>query len=335
MGRWLDALPPRYADAVPWVRFWHGISRGLSDPPAAIASIESAFDAFSRGDDAAGAWRSWAAMVDVRVQALDDVAPLQRALDVLPVLRARFPFPDLATEAAVVAAALTAYSNVRARDPAVRAWEDRALEIALAAGDARVRMDVGRALAFRCAYWGTDLVRARLVLEALKPIATTPGADPAHALMWHFGEANYYAHLGAAAASREAADRGLAVAERSGVHAWDAVLLSVRIYGSLAADDVASADADLRALAVAAGAAGRLAACSYQYTAATVALRRGDFREAVDRPRARARRVRAPHRGARAAVGQGTEEAARIAPAAARARRARRDARPACGRPLA
>ncbi len=288
MRRWLDALPEAYAEAVPWVRFWRGASRVLSDPSAAIASVDAAFEAFLRAGDPLGTWRSWAAAIDMRVQALDDVAPLVRSLDMLPDLRARFPIPDPATEAAVVGSALSAYSNVRAADAAVRGWEDRALEIALAPGDARTRMDVGRQLAVRCAYWGTDLVRARLVLEALRPIATVPGADPMHALMWHFGESNYHTHVGDAAAALDAADRGLAIAARTGVHAFDSVLLAVRIYASLADEDFPSATRDLRAIAgVTAG--GRLGACSYHYTAATVALRRGDLRDAVERSRAAAR----------------------------------------------
>ncbi len=288
MTRWLDAVPAPYADAVPWLRFWRGVSMFLADPPGAIASVEAAFDAFSRAADALGAWRSWAAAVDLRIHALDDFVPLGRLLDAVPGLRARLPFPDPATEAAVVGAALAGYGNVRARDPSLREWEGRALAIALAPGDARVRMDVGRQLVLQCAYWGTDLVRARVVLEALGPIAAIPGAEPMHALVWHVGEANYHAHMGDAKSALEAADRGLAVADRSGVRVWDSLLLSVRIYGALADEDFAAASRDLRALARAA-AGGRLAACSYHYTAGTTALRRGDFPEAVERASAAAR----------------------------------------------
>jgi tetratricopeptide (TPR) repeat protein len=288
MARWLEVVPRPYADAVPWLGFWRGVSGFLADPPRAVSSIEAAFDAFSRAGDAIGTWLSWSAAIDLRVRALDDFAPLGRLLDALPELRARLPFPDPATEAGVVGAALAGYGNTRARSPSVREWEDRALEIALAPVDPRVRMDVGRQLLLKCGYWGTDLVRARVVLEALGPIVSAPGADPMHALVWHVGEANYHAHLGDAKSALEAADRGLAVADRSGIHVWDSLLLSVRIYGALADEDYAAASRDLRTLARAA-AGGRLATASYHYTAATIALRRGDLREAVERARVAAR----------------------------------------------
>jgi hypothetical protein len=289
MRRWLDALPEAYAEAVPWLRYWRGVSRFLSDPAGAIASAAAAFDAFAKAGDALGAWRSWAAAVDMHIHARHDYAPLDARLDALPDLSARFPFPDPQTEAAVAGTALSAFTNRRPWDPRAADWEDRAATIALAPGDARTRMDVGRHLAFRWAFWAMDLVRARVVLEALRGVATAPDADPAHALMWHFGEANYHAHVGDAASTRAVADRGLEIAARSGVHVWDSLLLTVRLFGALAAEDLASADGDLRELARVVRDGQRLDGAAYHYAAATVALRRNDGREAAERARIAAR----------------------------------------------
>lgn len=288
LRHWLDAIPEAVAAAAPWIAYWHGVSRFLEDPPGAVASVEHALEAFARAGDAVGTWQSWATAVDLRIRALDALQPLERRLEELDVLRARLPFPDVATEASVVGAALSAFSNVRAWDPRVGPWEERALELALAPGEPSLRMSVGSQLAFRCAYWGTDLVRARMVLEALRPVATAPFADPMHALMWQFGEANYHAHVGAAELSMAAADLGLAVARRTGIHVWDPILLAVRIYGALASEDFDAAERDLRALA-AVSMKGRIAACSYQYTAANIALRHRRWREALERARTAAR----------------------------------------------
>jgi hypothetical protein len=288
LRRWLDALPAAYGDAVPWIRFWRGVSGFLQDPAAGIAAVEEAHVAFARSRDDQGTWRSWATAIDLRFLALDDFAPIARGLEALPSLLERHAIPDAATEAAVVASALTAFSNVRAGDPDARVWEDRALELALAPGEPRLRMDLGRHLLVGCAYWGTNLARARVLLDALGPIATAPGADPMHALVWHMGASNYHTHLGEAAAGIEVATRGLEIAERSGIHAWDALLLSVRIYGALAEEDYTSAVRDLRTLSRA-GSGGRLATCSYHYTAATVSLRRGRLAEAIEHARLAAR----------------------------------------------
>lgn len=290
MARWLEVVPESYVDAEPWLRFWRGVSRFLADPPGAIASVEAAFEAFSRAGDALGAWRSWAAAADLRIHALDDVAPIRRLMDAVPSLRARFPIPDPATEAAVVGTVLagTVYGDMRARGPSLRGWEDRALGIALSPGDARVRMDVARWLVLYCAYWGTDLVRARVVLESLGPLATAPGVDPIHTLAWHVAEASYHVHVGDARAALDAANRGLAIADRSAIPVLDSVLLTVRIHAALADEDYAGAARDLRALARA-DARGRLGACQYHQTAATLALRRGDLHEAIERARIAAR----------------------------------------------
>jgi hypothetical protein len=290
LGRWIDRLPAALLDQVPWLGYFRGVAHFPAQPRAALEHLARAHAAFVAAGDAAGAYRSWATAVDFHFLALSDMAPLDAALGALDALRVRFPgWPDRDTEAAVVASAVCAYANRRAADPRLAGWEERALEIALAPGPPRTRMNVGRQLAIHLSFWTADLVRARLVVDALRPLAVAPDADPADAIVWHIGEANWYAHTGDGPGARAAADRGLAIAVRSGVRLWDSVLLTVRIFGALCDDDFAAAQADLGVLAAVVPHAPALTACAYHYTAGVVALRRGNLREAVEHARAAVR----------------------------------------------
>jgi LuxR family transcriptional regulator, maltose regulon positive regulatory protein len=172
---------------------------------------------------------------------------------------------------------------LRAGDRALQ--DERAFSLALTPGDARRRMDAGWQLAFRGAFWGTDLVRARIVLETLLPIATAPGVDSVERLTWHAVEASYHAHLGNAAAARQASDQGLETAAESGLHHLDSVLLSARVLGALANDDIRLARRELPRLAAAAHAGAPFDAFSYQYTASLVAYRDDEVLEARERAR--------------------------------------------------
>ncbi len=289
LGRWIDHLPAAYLEAVPWLLYWRGLARFPGDPRGAIAAIDDAHDAFIRVGDAIGAYRTWASAVDIQFFALEDMAPLDRLIAELDDLRARFPeFPDPDTEAAVVAAVLCAFVNRRASDPRLEPWEERALAIALELGDLHARMNVGRQLGMHMSFWTADLVRARIVFDALRPLATASGADVTDALVWHVGEANWHAHTGDGEAARAVADRGLEIAIRSGVRLWDPVLLSVKVFGALADDDLAAAAADLAALEAVVEGAPRLSLCAHRYTAGVVALRQGEITQAVERSRAAA-----------------------------------------------
>jgi hypothetical protein len=284
LARWIARTPEAVAAEQPWLRFFSGIAAFHTDPAGAVRAVDEAHAAFVRAGEAAGAWRSWAAAAEMQFYAFDDFSSLGRRLDELDALRARLAPPDPSTEAAVVAAAFGAYANVRATDPRMRPWEDRALAIALSPGDARARLTAGRQLVTHLTYWSADVVRARILLEALEPLATAADADLADALLWHLGETAVHNYAGDGAGARRVADRGLALAARTGVHLWDAVLWTEKVFAALEQEDLATAQRDLAALGRTQRGS-RIADALWHYSAAAVAFRRGDPRKALESAR--------------------------------------------------
>jgi LuxR family maltose regulon positive regulatory protein len=285
LARWIERVPPGAAEHRPWLAFFGGIARFHADPSGAVGALERAHAEFVRSGDAVGAYRSWAAATDMQFYALEDVSSLGRRLDELEVLRKTLPIPDPATEAAVVASAFVAYANLRATDPRMREWEDRALAIALSPGDPRARLGVGRQLVAHLTYWGADVTRARTVLEALEPLATAKDVDLTDALIWHLGESALHDYAGDGARARRVVDRGLALAERSGIHLWDSVLWTEKVFGALELEDFASAQRDLAALSATTQRASRIGHALWHYSVAALAFRRGEHGKALERAR--------------------------------------------------
>jgi hypothetical protein len=284
LARWIARAPEGMKEREPWLGFFAGVARFHSDPAGAVRDVDRAHGRLAGSGDAAGAYRSWAAATEMQFYAFDDLSTLGARLDDLEVLRARLPIPDPATEAAVAAAAFGAYANVRAMDPRMREWEDRALRIALSPGDARARLTVGRQLVTHLTYWSADVVRARMLLEALEPLATAQGADLTDTLIWHLGATAVHNYAGDGAGARAVADRGLALAARTGVQLWDAVLWTEKVFAALEQEDLATAQRDLAALSRAQRAS-RIADALWHYAVAMVALRRGDHRKALESAR--------------------------------------------------
>jgi hypothetical protein len=282
--RWIARLPPSLVTAAPGLLQVRGLASFPAWPAQAIADLSAAFDASRAAGDTAGAYRSWAAAVNVQLVALENVRPLSGWLEQLRALPVEALDPD--TEAAVIAAALGALNTVRPFDPEIRAWEDRALAVVLGSGDRGVQLAAGGTLLFLLSFFGLDLRRARLLIDALRPVVTSEGSPAADAILCHVSEGIWHAHTGDGARARAVAERGLARAERSGVRIWDPLLHATRVFGALEREELGAASDALVPFAAAVSDRVPLVRCSYHFAHGVTALRRGDARAALAQSRA-------------------------------------------------
>jgi hypothetical protein len=166
-------------------------------------------------------------------------------------------------------------------------WEERALALALSSGDVHLRMKVGLNLLL---YYGgqvMDLAKAKLISDALRPLATTARADPSSAILWHYCDAIQQLHLGHVDACLEAASRGLAISDESGLRAWDWIFMQTQVFAALQVGALGTAEQWLQRMAdVQRPGSGGAAAAAYHHCAVLVALRRLDVGRARQHARA-------------------------------------------------
>jgi hypothetical protein len=243
VARWIGQLPDEVRDLDPWLLALLGQALEALDPNAAIEHLRCAFAQFLAAGDGGGACLAWAAAAEILTQRTRSLTQLDEWLSELDGLRARFGDlggPDV--EPRLVAAAFGALARRRPTDQALAFWEERALSLSLSPGDPHWRMKLAQPLLLHHGPWAIDLAKARLVSEALRPVVANPEVDPAAAILWHVGDAFHEFHLGRAAASLLATERGLALAAESGLHRWDVYLLQARALVSMLQGNLADAE---------------------------------------------------------------------------------------------
>jgi DNA-binding SARP family transcriptional activator len=222
----LRALPAKLRDASPWALYWLGMCRLPLDPPEARRHFVDALRLFDEARDAAGAYGAWASIVDSFVYEWGEFASLDRWIEALDTLRARYPrFPSAEVEARVSAGMFMALMYRQPQRVDLPRWAERVQEIVLSAPKVETQMLLGNQLVLYHTLCIGDLAKARLLMDAVRPGAVLARASPVAFMLWRCVEAAYYVSLGAAEECMRAVESGLAAAEREGLTLMTSFLL--------------------------------------------------------------------------------------------------------------
>lgn len=243
--RWIEALPPAVRDADPWVRCWEARALAPRAPAAARSRLEPALAQLEARGDAAGVWLAWTGLVESVLLEWSDFTALGTLTAELDRLHRAHPFPSPEIEAQVTLTALAVLAYAGPDHPELAPWAERGLALALAPGQASVRLMAGAYYVWQRAWWFGELERVRPLVAALGPLARAANADPAPAILWLAIEATTAAALGDAASAARAEEEARGLAAASGVKVWDVVLHTHAIWTALGDDDVGAARAAL------------------------------------------------------------------------------------------
>jgi hypothetical protein len=278
VARWVLGIPEEVRRCNPWLLLWLGTAQSLADPCDARVHLGQAFELFRGAGDATGLSLTWATVADVFFFELEDFTPLDHWISTLEELHGLFPeVREPEVEARLVTAAFGALMHRQPWHPELHDWEERALQLALSPADPSLRLMASRVLGLYYGWWAMDLSRARLLLDALRPLSTGKQTEPVNAIFWQIADANYQLHLSRIGACQAAVDRGLAISAESGLRIWDSLLLALRCWAALSTGDLATAERTLEKMAGAGERAPRLGLCAYHYTVCIVSRHRGEL----------------------------------------------------------
>jgi len=221
---WIEAMPAPRLAASPWLQYWLGMARLAFDPKQARESLVLAFKAFRAASDAAGAYLSWAYIVESILHEYASLQDMDVWIAVHDEMRAEgIAYPSPVIETRVACNLLVAIALRQQGHPQAEYWVTRARTLCALHGDASARsLALGAHVMLRI--WTGDYAAAGVALdEALRQIVREPPL-PHQILATAVTEAIYRGNTTADAPNYEAVERGLRVAEQTGVHVWDAEL---------------------------------------------------------------------------------------------------------------
>lgn len=235
---WIERLPAAVRDADPAVAYWLGMALVPIDPPRARAALESAYHAFRQARMEELQWRAWCGVIDSFVFEWRDFRPLDDWIAEAERELAGGSGLAAPLAAAIASGMFTALMNRRPQHPQMEYWAQRAWDLAIGGTDPLLRLKTGPHLLLYYTWWVGDLAKAALLLDALRPYAEDPQAPPLVQTTWCAMAGAYYWMNAENAACIATVERGLALAEASGVHVWDMLLCSHGMFATLTAGQV-------------------------------------------------------------------------------------------------
>lgn len=271
----LAGLPIYEVTARPGLLYWRAACRLPLAPAQARELFAAALDGFESAGHERGCFLAWAGVVDTFVYEWGNFTPLDYWIERFEQLRKRYPrFPDPEAEARAVTGIFTALSYRQPQHPDLPDWTRNTHR--LIEGNPQLRLLIGSRLVPYYVWWTGDLTRAASITELLEPQAEQAGTDPLTAVVWHAMHAMELWMTSATQECAATAEHGLQLAEHSGIHMWDFMLLAQAVWGHLTAGDLAQADKLLARMKRVADPARLLDTCHYHFQAFTMALHRGN-----------------------------------------------------------
>lgn len=276
--QWITAIPDKIRLAVPWLDYWFGVCRLGFDLYAAREAFERANAGFQVGDDLVGRCLSAAGVVETYIYEWGDFKPLDRWIDELDGLLADQADLLPATASAHVTVALfTAYMYRRPDHPQLPTLSLKVHGIIERLPDDLLRLTAGSHLLLYYTWWLGDIARGGALVKLLKPLAQSRQISPLLQITWLAIEANYSWMAAENERCIELAEQALGIAEETGVHVWNFMLLAAAGWGALTSDRLDQARGYLERMAITVQPGRLLDLCHFRYLLFAEAMHHDDF----------------------------------------------------------
>lgn len=274
LHKWINRLPEAIRSKTPWLMYWEGICLMAVDLVACRARLEDAFNLFKDRKDPAGFYLAWSGIVETYVYEWADMAPLDRWIDEIEALLESYPqFASPQIEAKVTSAVFCALIYRRLDHPDIGLWEERVNEMILNTCNIHLQFGLGSHLIIYYSWMIGEQDKAKFLVGFLKQ-ALSKKADiaPLYQITWHSINGIFLWMTNHFQESHDAFTRGLAIAEREGIHFWDFMLLANLTHCSLCQGNIKEAQAYLDQMTFILGTQRKLDIAHYYYLEAGKAL---------------------------------------------------------------
>ncbi len=279
---WVGSLPAKIREEDPWLLYWSGVARLSSRPEESQRDYEEAFRRFCKKKDRDGAFLAWAGVVDAIVYGPGSLKSLDPWFSTLGKLLkgSKPPLPE-EIDSQVTSTMIKALSLRRPRFVDREMWADRAMRLARSTrDDVPLKFTALLNVAYYRFHSG-DFQVVGLLLDSLRDLVRRPELSPLPRLTLCWLEAAYANVNGLHDRCLKVVAEGIELANATGIHLMDNLLLGHGALSSLHKGDLATAKGFLRKMASSLTAARPWEASFYHRLAAWDALHRGNQAQAL------------------------------------------------------
>jgi len=233
---WAGTVPEDVRDADPMLHYWLGMAFYPYDQRKCRGLLERAYERLSVTGPGDCAYLAWAGIVESILAEFHDFSEVDRWLPLLDDLEKRFGGPSTEEVRLQVACAMFSALVRRHPDhPDIIKWKDEAVSLARESTDMTLRLRVLFQELLYLQFFGDEAAAEAAVTE-LEAVAQRAGMPPLIRLFALVGRSQQSLFSGEHTAALDAARKGLAIAERSGVHLLDHILAGNAALAAMAHD---------------------------------------------------------------------------------------------------
>lgn len=230
---WIDCLPASDVGQSSWIAYWKGVCMLTADPLSSRNCLATAFEGFKQADDAAGAYLAWAGVIDTFIYVWGDMTLLDRWIEEIQPLLGKYPLPQNQIGAKVTAAMFCALMYRRPQHPDMEFWEESLNRIIQEVQDAHLKIMLSSHLMLYYSWWVGGQEKAAFLVDILKHALEDEKVTHLHYIVWRSMEGTSLWMRNRFQESHQALAEGLALAEETGIHLWDFMLLANMVYWHL------------------------------------------------------------------------------------------------------
>lgn len=242
LQKWITNLPPDRLQTTPWLLYWYAASYLPFDIEKSRELFEQAYQAFKSCHDAEGIFLAWSGVIDTYIYEWGNFSPLDGWIEEFEAITTSHPtFPSEEVRVRVVYGIFCALMYRQPHHPALPKWEAAARDILSQTTDVATRVILGSHLILYDIWWAGNLAKATALLEVLRPAMDRGSLPPLIKIVWYAIEAAYHWVVGTNEEGLAVVQKGLQLAEESGIHLWDVMLLGQGVWAAMTAGKLAAA----------------------------------------------------------------------------------------------
>lgn len=277
---WINSLPEELLQDLPWVQYWLGVSQSPFNPVQACRNMEIALQSFRSAKDPVGAYLAWSGFVVAKTNMATGLADLDRWIELLDSLNADFRgYPSVEIEAIVASSMIIALTWRYPGQQNFDYWLEKVFRLHdIIDPMLRINTLVSLSIAKQVS---SDFPGGKAFIDKLILVAKSNQASPLSVLMGYWQESVHFTLAGNLDWCMEAVQKGMRLAESSGVRIMDMMLLGHGALSSYNSGDFKTGDRLLGEMEVYFNCSRPLDQCFYYFNKAQRAILKHEFSAAL------------------------------------------------------